>query len=186
MEAVSGNLIHTSFRDRAPRVRPVFHTGYLLVSTVSTTTYVPNRVLRRGMARHKLPTASDHLLAPSRYPSTGRFMDLLTCSAPVGRIEPAPLTSLVPEVASTDAWGAFWGEDDGYYVRQTTRDGAERWFNVGDSPLDQHASAARADSAAPVRARGGAKRVVFLFRAGARGGRVTSLAIRVGPSRRRR
>lgn len=118
-------------------------------------------------------------------------MDLLTCSAPAGRIEPAPLTSLLAASEGTEVWGAFWGEDDGYYLRRTARDGAERWFQVGEEPGAASAPRTSARATPPMGApiaAGGAtgRRVVFLFRAGARGGRVTSLAIRVGPSRRRR
>ena len=118
-------------------------------------------------------------------------MDLLTCSAPAGRIEPAPLTSLLPTGESTGTWGAFWGEDDGYYLRRTARDGAERWFQVGEEPGAMSAPRTTARATPPAGLSTGAmsaggRRVVFLFRAGARGGRVTSLAIRVGPSRRRR
>lgn len=119
-------------------------------------------------------------------------MDLVHCTAPAGRIEPAPLTCLVPDAEPASAWGAFWGEDDAYYVRRTQDDGAVRWFQVAaDAGVARSAggpalTAMPELAGTPAGSAGAGRRVVFLFRAGARGGRVTSLAIRVGPSRRRR
>lgn len=133
-------------------------------------------------------------------------MEIIACSAPHGirdgALERAPLSCLLPEETHA-RWNAFWGADDCYYACRTSGDGAERWYRIGDDG----AAAARTEGdelagrilpagallggrdAAGARegeagvARGA--RVVFRIRAGAGRG-ATSLAIRVGRSRRPR
>src|SRR6476661_7159649 len=66
-------------------------------------------------------------------------MQVVACDAPVGPIEPAPLTSLlVGDAEGTAMLSAFWSSDDRYYVRAEER--AERgaatadarWFRIDD------------------------------------------------------
>jgi len=59
-------------------------------------------------------------------------MLVIACPAPVGAIEPAPLTSLpLVDAGTTNAeLSAFWAADDRYYVR-ADRSGAEScWFRI--------------------------------------------------------
>lgn len=59
-------------------------------------------------------------------------MLVIACPAPIGAIEPAPLTSLpIADAGATNAeLSAFWAADDRYYVR-ADRSGAEScWFRI--------------------------------------------------------
>ncbi len=136
-------------------------------------------------------------------------MEIIACSAPHGihdgALERAPLSCLLPEETHA-IWDAFWGADDRYYACLTSGDGAERWYRIGDD--DASAASAASAEGAEVAGRilpaaallagrdadgarageaGAARgaRVVFRIRAGAGRG-ATSLAIRVGRSRRPR
>lgn len=59
-------------------------------------------------------------------------MLVIACPAPLGAIEPAPLTSLpIADAGASNAeLSAFWAADDRYYVR-ADRSGAEScWFRI--------------------------------------------------------
>ena len=71
-------------------------------------------------------------------------MQIVSCNAPLGPLEPAPLTSLflLPgcEVRRAEsATKAFWGADDEYYVRVTGEsalaNSGDAWYSIaGDKP----------------------------------------------------
>ena len=66
-------------------------------------------------------------------------MRLVPCPCPSGSLDPAPLTALCASEdvsAGAVAYEAFWGEDDGYYLRRT-EGGVASWL------------AGRADDVAP-------------------------------------
>ena len=129
-------------------------------------------------------------------------MLVIACAAPLGAIEPAPLTSL-PIASfedSTDQLAGFWAADDMYYVRAQRSGGASRWFRIesgADADLATEAllAAGVAGVVSDVGARAGGVafpagsggRTVFrVWRAkgSARLGRTRILGVRAGPSRR--
>lgn len=65
-------------------------------------------------------------------------MQVVACDAPIGPIEPAPLTSLLLEQAENEATlSAFWSSDDRYYVRSESGSGAltpaTTWYCIDDA-----------------------------------------------------
>lgn len=57
-------------------------------------------------------------------------MHVVACAAPVGSLEPAPLTSmpLASTLGNVDL-SAFWSDDDAYYVKATGNESAsEQWY----------------------------------------------------------
>lgn len=74
-------------------------------------------------------------------------MLVVACPAPLGAIEPAPLTSLpLSELpCRAEALSAFWASDDQYYVRAEDAAGDARWFRIDSGASGDLASdAARA------------------------------------------
>lgn len=69
-------------------------------------------------------------------------MLVVACPAPLGAIEPAPLTSLpLPELPTgADALAAFWASDDQYYVRAEDARGAAQWFRIDSGATGDLAS----------------------------------------------
>lgn len=55
-------------------------------------------------------------------------MDLVTCAAPSGTLQPAPLTGLRQSTAS-EKWEGFW-DDDAYVARCTASDGRVEWYRL--------------------------------------------------------
>ncbi|MCC6245684.1 MAG: hypothetical protein IT353_22825 [Gemmatimonadaceae bacterium] len=58
-------------------------------------------------------------------------MRILACNAPSGHLEPAPITSLpLGSIVGNSEVSAFWGEDDGYYVKAVKTDnaGEAQWY----------------------------------------------------------
>jgi hypothetical protein len=72
-------------------------------------------------------------------------MRLVPCPRPTGTLDPAPLTALcgAPDAEAAASGGvayeAFWGEDDGYYLRQTV-DGEASWL-AGRADVGEASSA---------------------------------------------
>ncbi len=128
-------------------------------------------------------------------------MNVIPCAAPIGAIEPAPLTSL--PIASTDDSSAqlsgFWAADDAYYVRAQDVAGSSRWFRIeSGAEADMASQALRAGIAGMV-ADGGERRGGVAFAPGSAGrtvfrvwrvkgaerlGRTRILGVRAGRSRR--
>lgn len=80
-----------------------------------------------------------------------RHMKVIACAAPIGTLEPAPMTSLPLGIVDGSARAsAFWSDDDGYFVRVGTSeapsDGA-RWFRIADAVSEPSASAPIEDAA---------------------------------------
>ena len=83
-------------------------------------------------------------------------MQVVACDAPVGPIEPAPLTSLLfGDAEGTAKLSAFWSSDDRYYVRSDERAlagaeaGGPRWFRIEDDaslPVAQDTEALASDA----------------------------------------
>ncbi|HMS01858.1 MAG TPA: hypothetical protein PKE51_02740 [Gemmatimonadaceae bacterium] len=134
-------------------------------------------------------------------------MRVIACPAPLGAIEPAPLTSLpLPELQQEALdLAAFWAADDRYYVRADVAAGAARWFRIESGASEDLArdaarfgAAGRDDDAVigHVGPRNGAAtfpigssgRFVFRVWRGTRGaeqpGRTRILAVRAARSRR--
>ncbi len=128
-------------------------------------------------------------------------MQVVACNAPIGAIDPAPLTSLPIHMGSDrDAMAAFWSSDDEYLVRVSGVEGAA-WYRieaeaavpVSDEPTRLAIGAMMADIlplgigrvAFPVGSSG--RRVYRVWRASkgaARGGKTRILGVRAGRSRR--
>jgi hypothetical protein len=61
-------------------------------------------------------------------------MQVVACNAPVGTVEPAPLTSLPIHMGlDCEAVTAFWSSDDQYLMRVDGPDGAT-WFRIEAEP----------------------------------------------------
>jgi hypothetical protein len=132
-------------------------------------------------------------------------MRVIACPAPLGAIEPAPLTSLpLPELhAEIGGLSAFWAADDEYYMCSDGARGPARWFRIetgatsdlasdaarvrarwdsGDDAIIGHVGPRRGGDGAP------AGRTVFRVWRGGRGtdhpGRTRILAVRAARSRR--
>jgi hypothetical protein len=58
-------------------------------------------------------------------------MNLVACDAPAGALDEAPHTALRQDT-STERWQGFWADDDRYYARCTTTDGAASWYRLDD------------------------------------------------------
>ncbi len=80
------------------------------------------------LARHSASTLCDH---ETHFPRP-HAMNVIACAAPVGAIEPAPLTSLpIAAFAESAAeLAGFWAADDTYYVRAKAGSGMSRWFRI--------------------------------------------------------
>ncbi len=129
-------------------------------------------------------------------------MHVIACAAPLGAIEPAPLTSLpIASLAdSADQLSGFWAADDTYYVRALRAGGVSRWFRIesgaeADLATEALLAAGFAGVVSDVGARAGgvafpagsAGRTVFrVWRAkgSERLGRTRILGVRAGRSRR--
>ncbi len=129
-------------------------------------------------------------------------MQVVPCAAPVGAIEPAPLTSLFSHTdAAASALTAFWTEDDRYLVRADNAAGTT-WFAIDADadaePVDLEAKRALGALMADIIPMGGGRvlfpvgstgRTVFRVWRGAKGAdrnaRTRILGVRVGRSRRR-
>jgi hypothetical protein len=126
-------------------------------------------------------------------------MHVVACAAPVGMLEPAPLTSLpLASTLGNTELTAFWGADDAYYVLA----GAEsdgRWYRMesGETAVVENLAerVAIASLMADIIPLGGG-RVAFPFgssgrrayrvwRSGANGGKTRILEVRAARSRRR-
>lgn len=136
-------------------------------------------------------------------------MEIIACSAPDGHhdgvLERAPLSCLLPQDPHAN-WSAVWGADDRYYACRTAGDGAVRWYQIAEQGCTSGVVGEVGDgevaglilpagAIAGSTGRGGAGesrpsgarglRMAFRIRQGAGRG-TTSLAIRVGRSRRPR
>jgi len=79
-------------------------------------------------------------------------MNVVACAAPVGPIEPAPITSLpLDGIVGNRQVSAFWAADEAYYLlAQPQGDGAEnaQWYRVdagmveGDDNMDERVAIA--------------------------------------------
>ncbi len=127
-------------------------------------------------------------------------MHVVSCTAPLGPMEPAPLTSMTLGVAEAGSqFDAFWLSDDSYVVRATALAGTA-WFRIDAEPLsdasDDETRLAMAALLANVTPIGGGRvpfpvgstgRTVFrVWRANgaARTGRTRILGVRAARSRR--
>jgi hypothetical protein len=130
-----------------------------------------------------------------RYPAAETNMHMIACSRPMGRLEPAPLTALLPgDRDPADEWSGFWGEDDGYYVRLRTVEGVRRWFRIdptADPSVVREAGLAPSGQSASLlspRARAGnspRSRLAFLIRVSQDRTRISAMAAPLRPIRRR-
>jgi hypothetical protein len=147
-------------------------------------------------ARITLGVATITILLPAP-----NAMLVIACPAPVGAIEPAPLTSLpLGDEGTTGAeFTAFWAADDHYYVRAAHAGGESRWFRIESGSDADLATDASRRSARCVIGHVGAReghvpfpvgstgRTVFrVWRAkgGEKLGRTRILAVRAARSRR--
>ena len=58
-------------------------------------------------------------------------MFVVACAAPIGTLDPAPITSLpLASIVGSTELRAFWGSDDGYYVAAGSVDGEQsaQWY----------------------------------------------------------
>ena len=131
-------------------------------------------------------------------------MFVVACAAPIGTLEPAPITSLpLASIVGSTELRAFWGSDDGYYVTAGSVDGEQsaQWYRfeaaeiAPEGSLDERtAIGALMANITPI---GGGRvafpvgtsgRTVFrVWRAGGadRTGRTRILGVRAARSRRR-
>ncbi|MCA0377757.1 MAG: hypothetical protein LCH84_19150 [Gemmatimonadetes bacterium] len=71
-------------------------------------------------------------------------MHVVPCDAPVGQMEPAPITSLPVHIAAEgETLEAFWADDDRYLLRASGTAG-ERWFAM-DAGIDTATDMSEAD-----------------------------------------
>jgi hypothetical protein len=79
--------------------------------------------------------------------SPDTLMNLVACAAPLGSIDPAPMTSL-PELTETVSatLSAFWSADDCYYVR-AEGSGGTTWYRI-EQDVVQSSEASIADRSA--------------------------------------
>lgn len=62
-------------------------------------------------------------------------MLVVACAAPLGSIEPAPLTSMPLGISeSVCGLAAFWASDDDYFVRAESQDGTV-WYRIESEAL---------------------------------------------------
>jgi len=129
-------------------------------------------------------------------------MLVIACSAPLGAIEPAPLTSLpIVDAGATNAeLSAFWAADDRYYVRADRSGDESRWFRIeSGAAADLATDASRFNRGAAVIGHVGPQHGTVTFPIGSTGrtvfrvwrakgsekmGRTRILAVRAGRSRR--
>lgn len=128
-------------------------------------------------------------------------MNVVACPAPVGALEPAPLTSLPLGLDDVEMrLEAFWSADDAYFVRAAGAEG-DAWYQIEAEPVaevgDDATRLAMAALLSKVTAIGGGRvpfpvgssgRTVFrVWRAGGadRTGRTRILGVRAARSRRR-
>ena len=126
-------------------------------------------------------------------------MHVVACAAPIGALEPAPLTSLpLASTLGNTELSAFWGSDDQYYVQAGVEADA-RWFRIdageslAEASLDERIAIGKlmADIiplgggrvAFPFGSTG--RRAYRVWRAGANGGKTRILEVRAARSRRR-
>lgn len=77
-------------------------------------------------------------------------MQVVACDAPLGPIEPAPLTSLHCDGADEFAnLSAFWSSDDRYYLRSDAPSQSpgvtSQWFRIADAATETADSAPECD-----------------------------------------
>lgn len=132
-------------------------------------------------------------------------MFVVACAAPTCTLEPAPITSLSlsPFVGNAEV-AAFWGLDDGYYLRATSQledGGPERWYQIEGDKNDFQSSleerVAMGELMASITPIGGGRvafptgssgrRVYRVWRTGsaAQGAKTRILEVRAARSRRR-
>lgn len=126
-------------------------------------------------------------------------MHVVACAAPIGSLEPAPLTSLpLASTMGNVALSAFWGADDEYYV-QAGQDAESQWFRIESGEVATEASLEERTAIGKLMADIiplGGGRVAFPFgstgrrayrvwRTGANGGKTKILEVRAARSRRR-
>ncbi len=128
-------------------------------------------------------------------------MLVIACPAPVGAIEPAPLTSLpfVEEDARDAELTAFWSADDRYYVRAERAGGESHWYRIESGAADLATDASRINERSPIVGHVGPRTGGVAFPAGSTGrivfrvwrakgaeklGRTRILAVRAARSRR--
>ncbi len=128
-------------------------------------------------------------------------MNVVACEAPIGALEPAPLTSLPLGLDDVEMrLEAFWSSEDAYFVRAAGAQG-ESWFQISAEPVaevgDDATRLAMAALLSKVTPIGGGRvlfpvgtsgRTVFrVWRAGGaeRTGRTRILGVRAARSRRR-
>jgi hypothetical protein len=126
-------------------------------------------------------------------------MNFVACAAPLGSIEPAPLTSL-PIFADSDTakLSAFWADDDSYYIRVDATVSGTQWYQIDGGnteviPSDEAARAAIGALMADIIPMGGGRvafpvgstgRTVFRVWRSKSAGRTKILAVRAARSRR--
>lgn len=129
-------------------------------------------------------------------------MNVIACAAPLGAVEPAPLTSLPLSAFADSAQeiAGFWAADDTYYVRTRANSGAAHWYRIESGAADDLATdALRAAGLAGAVADRGARTGGVAFPLGSTGrtvfrvwrargtervGRTRILAVRAARSRR--
>jgi hypothetical protein len=92
-------------------------------------------------------------------------MNLVACEAPAGALDNAPQSGLKHDSA-TESWAGFWGADDRYYARCTTRDGMATWYRMVDETTDQTEPVHSAPVAAAPAGNTGSARLLLLYRVG--------------------
>ena len=130
------------------------------------------------------------------------IMNVVACQAPIGALEPAPLTSLPLGLDDVEMrLEAFWSVDDSYFVRAAGAEGGESWFQIEAEPImeggddaTRRAMNALLSNVTPIGGGhipfpvGTSGRTVFrVWRAGGadRTGRTRILGVRAARSRRR-
>lgn len=64
-------------------------------------------------------------------------MKVVACAAPIGSLEPAPLTSLpVESTVGNTGVSAFWGGDDYYLCAAPDANGAEQWYRIDAEAIE--------------------------------------------------
>jgi hypothetical protein len=125
-------------------------------------------------------------------------MRMVACAAPIGSIEPAPLTSLpISGVNERTRLTAFWAGDDAYYVRVEQdreepswyRVQSEEWSAVDIQPVamslgNDVISLGAGRVAFPAGSSGRTVYRVWRSRGSSRLGKTRILAVRAGRSRR--
>ena len=62
-------------------------------------------------------------------------MQILACAAPIGAVEPAPLTDMPLHIGEGDTvLSAFWSSADAYLLRADNADGSQAWYEITAEP----------------------------------------------------